>query len=150
MNQLDRLRHAIHLQAYISTAQSEPFPLDGSEWARLVSMRVSSKDKPVNSSSCTDFWQRVHSEETPVHRERKSTQQGIQHWFAGNSADASSRKASGARFSELRSLWHGADDFRQSYSPADSQPSNLSSPKKITNDVNKDGIRFLTVQPECI
>lgn len=56
----------------------ERFPLDGSNWARLVAMRLL-----LRRDNFRRFLAILHSDNSPLYRERKAFQRGINHWFVG-------------------------------------------------------------------
>ena len=68
---------ALEHRHYLKVHQhDEKFPLDGSDWARLVSMRL----HPHPHEGAV-FWLKLHSMDTPLGRERKAFHRGIHHWF---------------------------------------------------------------------
>ncbi|MBX9688431.1 MAG: hypothetical protein K2X27_17105 [Candidatus Obscuribacterales bacterium] len=77
-NVIDFLKH----QNYIAIHSKDGiFPLDGSDWARLVSMRLHPSHRELECEKKLDFWLRLHSDESPLPHERKVCQKGLNHWF---------------------------------------------------------------------
>ena len=81
---------------------------DGSDRARLAAMRQH-KNKCKSQTSEFDFWARIHSDDAPLARERKSIQHGMQHWFLASSGDGQTRhqmrSPMRSAMAELRTLW---------------------------------------------
>ncbi len=80
---LQELLEAAKHKAYFADHQGEfPFPIDGSEWSRLVSTRISHEHHlNFDKHRVQDFWTWLHHSSGPVKRQRKTIQRALHHWF---------------------------------------------------------------------
>jgi hypothetical protein len=79
MKSIEELKHARYLRLH---ENEEQFPLDGSEWARLVALRLHEQHHPkCVCSDCDDFWVRLHSIGGPLGHERLAIQRSLHYWF---------------------------------------------------------------------
>lgn len=73
---------AAHKRYFEQHANEHPFPLDGSDWTRLVAMRLdndeSHEDDTVKDG---DFLEKVHSLSSPLGHERAQIHDSHVHWF---------------------------------------------------------------------
>lgn len=76
------VEHIKHQSCLAAHDCKDRFPLDGSDWARLVDMRLHGHHQEVLCDSCAGFWLKLHSKESPLFHERKKYQQGLMHWFS--------------------------------------------------------------------
>lgn len=75
----ERLIHKNYMRSH---SQERPFPLNGSEWARLVNERIErEREARCACQSCLNFLTRLHSLETPLKPERKCARRAMHHWF---------------------------------------------------------------------
>lgn len=71
--------HRHYLEEHIA---DRPFPLDGTDWSRLVSLRLEHEDRSeCKNSACEDLLTRLHSIGTPLPHERKAIKQALHYWF---------------------------------------------------------------------
>lgn len=70
-------------KAFLAEHEKEfPFPVDGSDWSRLVSTRRSHEHHVQYDAHLNpDFWYWVHSERGPIRHERRAFQRALHHWF---------------------------------------------------------------------
>lgn len=69
---------------YLSKHRGEyPFPVDGSDWSRLVQMRLAHdhKAKEPACDECRDFLSQLHSENDRLAHEFSSIRLALHHWF---------------------------------------------------------------------
>lgn len=79
-NIIDHIKHQHYLSSHL---KDDKFPLDGSDWARMVAMRLrrQSKRKSANGDIECNFWFKIHSKDSPLFHERKEAQRSMNHWF---------------------------------------------------------------------
>lgn len=78
-------RHRAYLLEHIN---DHSFPLDGSDWSKLVQMRLKHQHQRSEPScdSCQDFLDKIKSPEGPASHERRTIQAAIRHWFLSGTA----------------------------------------------------------------
>jgi hypothetical protein len=84
MEELEHRRHISLMQKHIKDAQ---FPLDGSEWARLVQLRLDHEHHACDCHRCTNLLTRLHSKDSPFKGDRVAVQRALHHWFFHNVHD---------------------------------------------------------------
>lgn len=87
-------RHRDYLREHIN---DHPFPVDGSDWSKLVQMRLKhehEKSEPA-CNECLDFLDRVKSAEGLASHEQHMIRSAMRHWFLSGAAplDAADRKS---------------------------------------------------------
>lgn len=88
---------------------------ESSDRARLKAMRLNGSKREKKTSEKNDFWQKLHSSDSPLQRQR-SIQHGMQHWFY-NSADESQARNRYSQSSinsmrDLKAFWSESDKSR--------------------------------------
>lgn len=75
-------------RAYFTEHKYEhPFPVDGSNWARLVKMRLDRDGRELAPVACLHqegFWNWLHKFTGPLIHERRGFQRATHHWFLLN------------------------------------------------------------------
>ncbi|MBX9567342.1 MAG: hypothetical protein K2X77_00500 [Candidatus Obscuribacterales bacterium] len=93
----------------------DPSFLECSDRARLLSLRLNGSKRAKKSTDAGDFWQKVHSNDSPIQRQ-KSIQQGMHHWFSNSNDDSNARtrysQSSISNIQDLRSFWSEGDKTR--------------------------------------
>ncbi|MBX9688204.1 MAG: hypothetical protein K2X27_15960 [Candidatus Obscuribacterales bacterium] len=76
------IEHLFH-DRYLRRHQNDhPFPLDGSEWARLVSERLERARHPsCLCDGCLNFLSRLHGNKSLLDRERAGVRCAMHYWF---------------------------------------------------------------------
>ena len=79
---VDKIK-SLERQNYLRAHQDEyPFPLDGTEWARLIGEKFYFERHPhCACDSCDNFLTRLHGNESPLRRQRKAVSKAMHHWF---------------------------------------------------------------------
>lgn len=76
---LESAQHKAYLQEH---ADEYPFPIDGSEWSRLVAARISHEHHlECDLHLHEDFWFWLHYDKSFLKHERQTYQRALHHWF---------------------------------------------------------------------
>ncbi len=77
--QLDHIKHLNYLREH---EKDEPFPLDGSQWSRLVSMRLHREHySDCRCQDCDNLLTRLHSLNSPLALQRSGVFRAMHYWF---------------------------------------------------------------------
>lgn len=73
-----------HEKYFLEHLGEHPFPLDGTDWCRLVSMRLEHEfyHKTAGCKGCADLFTQLHALGTPLAHERQASWRAFQHWFS--------------------------------------------------------------------
>lgn len=76
----EQMETEVHQRYYKQHCEEDPFPLDGSDWSRLVALRLQRIRHP---HCCTwdNFLTRLHSEHSPLEREHQLHCAFMGYWF---------------------------------------------------------------------
>lgn len=74
---------AAHLHYLADHLGEHPFPVDGSDWSRLVAMRLEHEyyHPEAQCKQCEDLLTKLQHPHSTLERERHSSAWGMQHWF---------------------------------------------------------------------
>lgn len=83
MSELSERIKSKERQAYLKAHESEyPFPLDGSNWARLIREKQFLEKHPhCRCDTCLNLLTRLHNKDSLLLRQRKMIMKAMHHWF---------------------------------------------------------------------
>ncbi len=109
------------MQPFLCLKDIEPilnnpsYCFESSDRARLKAMRLNGSKREKKSSAKNDFWQKLHSSDSPLQRQ-SSIQHGMQHWFYNSTDESQVRnrysQSSINSMRDLKAFWSEGDKSR--------------------------------------